>query len=184
MAAEEYSKRFIHPDDRAMVRKSAEINRSGEDPEFLVDIEHRVIRRDGEVRCILSRTRGFRDVEGHVTRCYGANQDITERKRLEDRLLQAQKMETIGTLSAGIAHDFKNILMAIEGFANLGIKGSRNESKQSATSIDPSCRRAGQGPRRADLTFSQKSEDEPKPTELIPVSRRASGCYAARCART
>ena len=72
MAAEEYIKRFIHPDDRAIVRQSAEENRSGKGPEFLVDIEHRIIRRDGEVRHILTRTRGFRDAAGHVTRCYGA----------------------------------------------------------------------------------------------------------------
>src|SRR5208283_2532483 len=75
MATEEYSKRFIHPDDRAIVRRSAEENRSGKDPEFLVDIEHRIIRRDGEVRHVLARTRGLRDVWGHIARCYGANQD-------------------------------------------------------------------------------------------------------------
>ena len=84
MAAEEYFKRFVHPDDRAMVRQLAEENNSGKDPEFLVDLEHRIIRRDGEVRHILARTRGLRDVGGRITRCYGANQDITERKRHED----------------------------------------------------------------------------------------------------
>jgi PAS domain S-box-containing protein len=77
MAAEEYFKRFVHPDDRAMVRQLAEENNSGKDPEFLVDLEHRIIRRDGEVRHILARTRGLRDVVGRITRCYGANQDIT-----------------------------------------------------------------------------------------------------------
>ena len=174
MASEEYFKRFIHPDDRAMVRQSAEENRSGKDPEFLVDIEHRIIRRDGEVRHILTRTRGFRDEAGHITRCYGANQDITERRRLEDQLLQAQKMETIGTLSAGIAHDFKNILVAIEGFANLAIKHVQDESK-TTRHLD----RIGRAVKRGKdlvgqvLTFSHKSEGEPKPTELIPVIKES-----------
>ena len=117
------------------VRESAEKSGSGKGPEFFVDIEHRIIRRDGQVRCILARTRGVRDVRGRITRCYGAHQDITERKQaeeeraaLEAQLRQAQRMEAIGTFSAGIAHDFKNILMAIEGFANLGIKHVQDDS--------------------------------------------------------
>ncbi|MCX5816502.1 MAG: PAS domain S-box protein [Proteobacteria bacterium] len=46
-------------------------------------------------------------------------EDITERKRLETQLMNAQKMEAIGTLSGGIAHDFNNILMGIQGYASL-----------------------------------------------------------------
>ena len=181
MAAEEYSKRFIHPDDRAMVRQSAQNSRSGKEPEFLVDIEHRIIRRDGEVRHILARMRGFRDVEGRITRCYGANQDITERKQaeeekaaLESQLLQAQKMEAIGTLSAGIAHDFKNILTAIEGFANLGIKYVRGGNRAKRY-LDRICRAVERGKDIVGqiLTFSYRSEDEPKPTELIPVIKES-----------
>jgi PAS domain S-box-containing protein len=177
MAAEEYASRFVHPDDRAIVRKSAERNRSGKDPEFLVDLEHRIIRRDGEVRYILTRTRGFRDAGGCITRCYGANQDITERKQgeeekaaLEAQLRQAQKMETIGILSAGIAHDFKNILMAIGGFASLGIKYTLDEDKANRY-FDRIARAVERGKDlvRQILTFSQKGENEFKPIELIPV---------------
>ncbi len=73
MAAEEYTKRFVHPDDRAIVQQSAQDIKAGQDPEFLVDLEHRIIRRDGEVRHILTRTRGFGDAVGHVIRCHGAN---------------------------------------------------------------------------------------------------------------
>jgi PAS domain S-box-containing protein len=181
MAAGEYSRRFIHPDDRAMVRQSAENNRLGKEAEFLVDLEHRIIRRDGEVRYILARTRGFRDAEGHITRCYGANQDITERKQaekekaiLESQLRQAQKMEAIGTLSAGIAHDFKNILMAVEGFANLAIEQIQDDSRVKRY-LDRICRAVERGKDlvRQILTFSHKGEYEPKPMELTPVVRES-----------
>jgi PAS domain S-box-containing protein len=181
MTAEEYDKRFVHPDDRAMVQQSAQSIRSGKDPEFLVDLEHRIIRRDGQVRYVLARTRGLRDAGGHITRCYGANQDITERRQaeeekaaLETELRQAQKMEAIGTLSAGIAHDFKNILTAIEGFANLGIKHVQKDNKAKRY-FDRICRALERGKDLVGqiLTFSHKGEDEPKPTELIPVVRES-----------
>jgi PAS domain S-box-containing protein len=126
MAVEEYGKRFIHPDDLLLFQQTIEKIRSGTAPEFSADFEHRIIRRDGEVRHILARSRGMRDSSGLIARYYGASQDITKRKeaeeensRLQSQLLQAQKMEAIGTLAGGVAHDFNNILSVITGFANL-----------------------------------------------------------------
>jgi signal transduction histidine kinase len=89
---------------------------------------------------------------------------------MEHHLLQAQKMETVGTLSAGIAHDFRNILMAIEGFASLGIKHVADDhtAKRHFERITRAVER-GKDLVGQILTFSHKTEDEPKPTELIPV---------------
>ncbi len=97
-----------------------------------------------------------------------------EKSALEAQLRQAQKMEAIGTLSAGIAHDFKNILTAIEGFANLGIKHVQ-EGNNAKRYFDCICHALGRGKDLVGqiLTFSHKNEDEPKPTELIPVLKES-----------
>jgi two-component system, cell cycle sensor histidine kinase and response regulator CckA len=174
MSADEYGRRFILPEDIPMVQRSVERNRAGKGPEFVVDLEHRIIRRNGEVRHILARTKGFRDARGRITRCYGANQDITERKRLEDQLLQAQKTEAVGTLSAGIAHDFKNVLAAIEGFASLGIKQLQEDSKVRRY-LDRISRAVERGKDLVGqiLTFSQNRGSKFKPIELIPLLRES-----------
>jgi PAS domain S-box-containing protein len=126
MPGKEYIKRFIHPDDQSPISHRMGRNVTIPGLELLPDLEHRIVRRDGEVRHILVRTKIVRDDSGHIVRRYGTNQDVTERKRseeeranLETQLFHAQKMEAIGTLTGGIAHDFNNILTALVGYAAL-----------------------------------------------------------------
>jgi PAS domain S-box-containing protein len=83
MTREEYAKRFMHPDDLPIFRHAVERNDSSAGPGFVANIEHRIIRRDGDVRHILAQTRVINDDSGHHKRIYGANQDITERKVVE-----------------------------------------------------------------------------------------------------
>ena len=102
MAREEYAQRFIHPDDLQRYYQLVEQNTSG--PGSAADLEHRIVRRNGEVRHILVRARIVKDDSGRVLRRYGANQDITERKRAEAVLLESQLMTraTIDALSAAL----------------------------------------------------------------------------------
>ena len=77
------------------------------------------LRTDGEVRFIESRVSGIWDENRQLIGFVLMSQDVTERKRLESHLYHAQKMESIGQLASGVAHDFNNIITAIMAFANL-----------------------------------------------------------------
>ena len=78
-----------------------------------------VIRKDGTKRYIEESVSLITDTEGQGIGFRGIMRDITEKKRLEAQLSHAQKMEALGTLAGGIAHNFNNLLMGIQGNASL-----------------------------------------------------------------
>jgi hypothetical protein len=84
MKREEYVARFIHPDDRRQFNSMIVEAILNPEAVSVINYEHRLIRRDGKVRHVLSRIKIIKDPSGFPLRVYGANQDITERKLIEE----------------------------------------------------------------------------------------------------
>lgn len=122
----------------------------------------------GETRYILSSLFPIHLRERTVVIC--ADIDITERKRLEQQLLQTQKMESIGRLAGGIAHDFNNLLAAIMGFAELA--SSRlppdHPVQQDLSHILAGAEKAA-GLVRQLLGFARKQFAQPRATDVNQV---------------
>jgi PAS domain S-box-containing protein len=81
-------------------------------------------RKDGTVFQASLTISPIVDNQGRLTHFVGIQRDITEHKQLERALLQAQKMQSVGTLAGGVAHEFNNLLAGINGYASLGLRES------------------------------------------------------------
>jgi PAS domain S-box-containing protein len=173
--------KLVHPDDLARV--TARIH---ELPTGYTGVEpYRHLRKDGAVIEV--------EVSGHPIDFAGRSarlvlaSDVTERRRLEDQLRQAHKMEAVGRLAGGVAHDFNNLLMAIMGFSEL----LREQLPEGSEERDAADAIHEAGTRAAVLTsqllaFSRPRASQPEVLDLNdllrslePVIERALGSQVA-----
>lgn len=112
---------IVHPQDQHLLTTSALIAPSGE-PVVL-----RIIRKDGRVIWTEHHNAAVYDESGQVVAIEGTIRDISERITLEAKLSQAQKMDAIGRLAGGVAHDFNNMLTVVLSYSALALQNIRAE---------------------------------------------------------
>jgi len=162
---------MTHPDDRPMVLRSlAGALYEGKDS---LAVEFRLRHKNGNYLWVAARSKVVaRDAEGKLARAVGTRTDITQHKQLSEQFLQSQKMESIGRLAGGVAHDFNNHLTVINGYASLlrakvppdsrladGLKLIRDAGERAASLT------------RQLLAFSRKQVPRPEPVSLNRLIR-------------
>jgi PAS domain S-box-containing protein len=162
---------LVHPTDRERMVHAIDAHLVGR-TEVYQD-EHRIQCKDGSWKWVLDRGLVVeRTASGEPVRASGITLDITDRKALEARLNQANKMEAVGRLAGGVAHDFNNLLTAINGYADLVL--SQLETDDPTVSHIRAIKRSGE--RAASLTsrllaFSRRQILQPRILDLNRVVR-------------
>mgnify|MGYP001344902418 CR=1 FL=1 len=137
-------------------------------------IEHRVIRADGSQAWVYEKGEVVRDDAGAAMRMHGTIQDISERKAMEARELQADKMAAMGLLASGIAHDFNNILTPIMMHTQLALQDMEpdNPVANRLLQVSKAADRAAALVRQI-LDFSHQGKHEAQPANFTPIIKEA-----------
>jgi len=136
--------------------------------------EARLVRKDGTLIPYQFSCVPLRNSQGEVIGLTGVGTDISERKRLEQQLWQLQKMEAVGRLAGGVAHDFGNLLTVIHVRAQLALHrlGAAEPARQDIELLDATAARAGSLVKQL-LAFSRKQVLQPKVLEINAVVEEA-----------
>ncbi|MEN6474158.1 MAG: PAS domain S-box protein, partial [Syntrophaceae bacterium] len=129
--------------------------------------EYRVLLPDGTIRYTVGTAEALCDSQGEPLFLHGSIQDITERRALEDELIKAQKLDSIGTLAGGLAHDYNNLLTAIMGNMELAkVHAGKNHQAQAYLAKAQEAALTARDLTRQLITFSQGGYPQ---GEVMPV---------------
>jgi two-component system, cell cycle sensor histidine kinase and response regulator CckA len=168
----------IHPDDRERIEEAV---RAACDGDGIYRCEYRIRLSDAGTRWISSRGTVKRGESGRPEILTGVSLDITqsklaeiERERIEQRLRQSQRMESLGVLAGGIAHDFNNLLVAISGNASLVADRlpANSELRPLISAIESAAARAGEQTRQL-LAYAGRGSPQPVRFDLAPMVRES-----------
>jgi two-component system cell cycle sensor histidine kinase/response regulator CckA len=161
---------LVHPDDRETV--VTRIRRIIEEGQPATPRMERLVTRKGQP--LTAEIAGSICVHNGRPAVQVVVRDVRERKRLEDDLRQAQKLQAVGQLASGVAHDFNNLLTAIFGYTSLARRtlAPSHPANRSLERVDEAARQAS-GVTKALLTFSRHAPGEKRPVRLVHVVEEA-----------
>ncbi|MBT3294679.1 MAG: PAS domain S-box protein [Verrucomicrobia bacterium] len=155
---------LTHSDDRPSTREAQQMLASGKVP--FIQLEKRYLRKDGTFFWSHASVVPIRDADGRITAFVAILQDITERRQMEEHLRQSEKMEAIGQIAGGVAHDFNNQLGGIMNFADLLLSKTKDEElHRYIDAIIRSCTR-GKDLTGQLLAFSRKGKYQSVPVDI------------------
>jgi PAS domain S-box-containing protein len=158
----------VHQDDRAFVARSVEeaLQSGG------LDYEFRIVLPNGRVRWVADQGRAVRDDAGELLYLTGVCLDVTERKHVEERLRQAQRMESVGQLAGGIAHEANNMMSVVLGCADYVLQRSdlSEPVRQDVAQIWKAAKRTA-GVTQQLLAFSRRQVLQPQVLDLNATVR-------------
>jgi PAS domain S-box-containing protein len=147
----------VHPDDRERVLTSLQVACNTPATTSWTE-EYSYLRKDGSYAVVQARGNVIRDASGKGIRMVGGMTDITEHKKLLNQYLRAQRMESIGTLAGGIAHDLNNVLSPIlMSMDLLRLKEKDPSNLKLLNTVEQSARRGADLVRQV-LTFARGAE--------------------------
>lgn len=158
--------RALYLDPAERQKNIAELHRTGK----LTGAQFALKRKDGTVVVVEEHARAVTDQRGKVLFYEGTLIDVTEKKALERQLLQAQRLESVGTLAAGVAHHFNNLLTVILGYTSL-LLGEANLGDprwEALVQIEQAAKRAAELTTQL-LTFSRQISTRPARISLNAI---------------
>ncbi len=169
----------VHPEDRDAVRRVIASTAKGERDEYT--IEYRIRHGEDSYRWVMALGQLERDANGAPLRLEGVLWDGTERRMLEDRVRQVDRLEALGQLASGVAHDFNNLLAAISGFAELardraGAFGDVPAAQEIRQDLDEllAVTDRGSAITKQLLAFSRRAPVKPRPMDLSEAVREVA----------
>lgn len=157
---------LVHPDDLPLTNERLNAHIEGRTPSF--EVEQRLRMKSGDWKWVLARGKVVsRDEAGVPLRITGTHTDLTEQKKLQEQLSQTLKMESVGRLAGGVAHDFNNMLSVILGHTELACNTADLSAKmrEHLEQIHSAAERSADITRQL-LAFARKQTVIPKVLDL------------------